>query len=53
MQISEAAAAALAVRPIPREAIESGARAAAEIAIRRDRERRLGAGRDEGDPDGR
>ncbi|PFG69070.1 hypothetical protein B0O41_3921 [Propionibacteriaceae bacterium ES.041] len=52
VQISEAAAAAIAVRPIPREAVESGALVAAEIAVRRDRERRLQTGRDEEDRDG-
>ena len=37
---SKAAAQAIAVRPIPQEAIRSGAAAAAAIAIRRGQERR-------------
>lgn len=37
---SEAAAKAIALRPIPPEAIRSGATVAAAIAIRRDQERR-------------
>lgn len=52
VRISEAAAAAIAVRPIPREAAESGARAAAELAIRLDQEHRLSAVSDEEAPNG-
>lgn len=37
---SEAAAKAIALRPIPPEAIRSGATVAAAIAVRRDQERR-------------
>ena len=47
---SKAAAQAIAVRPIPQEAIRSGAAAAAAIAIRRDQERRTAL---EGDKDRR
>ncbi|MFJ6378347.1 hypothetical protein ACIQH9_21825 [Pseudarthrobacter oxydans] len=45
--ISEAAAKAIALRPIPPEAMRSGAAAAAVTAIRRDQERRTALERDE------
>jgi hypothetical protein len=48
--ISEAAAKAIALRPIPLEAIRSGATVAAAIAIRREQERLAAL---EGDPDRR
>lgn len=47
---AEAAAKAIALRPIPREAIRSGATVAAAIAIRRDQESLAAL---EGDPDRR